>query len=495
MYGRIPFASHKRLLVAAACLALLVAMRPTAAAAHPLGNFSVNLHSHIVVGSAGVDLRYVVDMAEIPTFQEWGGVTPGRQEQVSYLERTAATLRDGLRLEIDGVPSPLALQDATIAFPAGQGGLSTTRIELELFAQVPDAATNEQHAIAYRDDNFADRLGWHEIVIGAGAGVVLRDLGVPSRSISDELRKYPADLLSSPLDVRSATASVAPGSSGTERRPLTAKAPAAEDRLAALVAVDLGQPAALAGALLAALLLGAAHALSPGHGKTIVAAYLVGSRGTPRHALFLGLVTTATHTIGVFALGGLTLYASSWFLPERIYPWLGMLSGVMVVLVGASLLRSRLRIARGSTALHDHDHSHDEQHIHEHAHGQHGHSHLPPVAAGGRVTWRSLAPLAISGGLAPCPTALVLMLGAIAAGRVGLGLALVTVFSAGLALVLTCVGLLFLYGGKRLVRLRATQRPLAGVAFRLLPLAGAVVVTLAGALITLRAALDTGLLG
>jgi len=479
---------NRRLLVTAAVLAFACCLRVAPAAAHPLGNFSVNLHSHVAVGSERVDVRYVVDMAEIPTFQEWGGTAPGQQQRAEYLERLAPVLRDGLRLDIGGTRAALELQDATIDFPPGQGGLATTRIELQLWAALPQPPTGGQRTIAYHDTNFADRLGWHEIVVDTGPGVVLRESTVPSRSISDELRTYPADLLSSPLDVRSATVSVAPGSNQPVQRPRASIA-AAEDKLAALVAVDLGQPAALAGALLAALLLGAAHALSPGHGKTIVAAYLVGSRGTPRHALFLGLVTTATHTLGVFALGLLTLYASRSILPERIYPWLGVVSGVLVVLVGTSLLRNRLRIARAGAAP-AHSHQHEHLHMHEHAHGQHSHSHLPPHTDGTGVTWRALAPVAISGGLAPCPTALVLMLGAIAVGRTGLGLVLVTVFSAGLALVLTGIGLVFLYGGRRLHSLQAARLPLAGIAFRLLPLAGAVVVTLAGVLITLRAALE-----
>lgn len=487
-------ARPSRLLFAAACLALFL-LRPAPAAAHPLGNFSINLYSHIAVGTERVAVRYVVDMAEIPTFQEWGGTAPQQQQQTAYLDRLAPVLLHGLQLDLDGKPAVLELQRSSIAFPAGQGGLLTTRIELELAAVVPDSAAGGQHHIVYQDNNYADRQGWHEIVVDAGPGMLLRDSAVASSSISDELRAYPADLLSSPLDVRSATATLAPGAGGTQQ-PTSVAGKAADDTLAALIAVDLDQPAALAGALLAALALGAAHALSPGHGKTIVAAYLVGSRGTPRHALFLGLVTTATHTIGVFMLGVLTLYASRWFLPERVYPWLGVISGVLVVLVGASLLRSRLRSARAGAQPHGHDHSHDglyqDGQLHEHAgaHGHHGHSHLPPAGAGTRVAWRSLAWLAISGGLAPCPTALVLMLGAIAVGRAGLGLLLVTVFSAGLALVLTGIGLLFLYGGRRLSTLSAARLPGVGVALRLLPVAGALTVTLAGLLITLRAAIE-----
>src|SRR5207237_365252 len=157
----------------------------------------------------------------------------------------------------------------------------------------------------------------------------------------------------------------------------------------------------------AALFWGAAHALSPGHGKTIVTAYLVGQRGTPRHAALLGLIVTATHTIGVFSLGFVTLALSQFVVPDRLYPWLNLVSGVLVVAIGASVLRSRLR----------------HRNAHEHGHDRH-HEHGP--------SGRSLVAVGVSGGLLPCPSALVVLLAAISLHRIAFGLLLIVAFSAGL---------------------------------------------------------------
>ena len=197
--------------------------------------------------------------------------------------------------------------------------------------------------------------------------------------------------------------------------------------------------------------------MSPGHGKTLVAAYLVGTQGTAEHALFLGLATTITHTAGVFALGFITLALSQFILPEQLYPWLSAASGLLVVCIGLSLARRRLRPGRSqstilcmtmttamTTAI-SHDHSHDHGHDHTH---DHGHSHLPPGAGGKPVTWRGLLALGVSGGLLPCPSALVLMLGAISLNRIGFGLLLIVAFSLGLAGVLTMFGIVLVHAGK-----------------------------------------------
>jgi ABC-type nickel/cobalt efflux system permease component RcnA len=210
--------------------------------------------------------------------------------------------------------------------------------------------------------------------------------------------------------------------------------------------------------LLLAFGFGAMHAMSPGHGKTVVGAYLVGSRGTIKHAVFLGLTVTITHTLGVFAIGLITLFASNYILPERIMPFLSFVSGLLVFFIGVTLFKDRLYGALGwktNGHHHGHEHSHDDGHTHSdedghthdgltHTHGGSTHTHLPPE----NITWRNLLALGISGGLLPCPSALVLMLSAINLNRVGYGLVLTLVFSFGLAATLTAVGLLFLYAGK-----------------------------------------------
>jgi len=238
--------------------------------------------------------------------------------------------------------------------------------------------------------------------------------------------------------------------------------------------------------------LGAIHALSPGHGKTIVAAYLVGSRGTMAHAVLLGAMVTFTHTISVFALGLGTLLLSQYVVPEKIIPWLGAISGLSIVVIGASLFYKRLLRLRATPHHHnpdhdhdhhhhdhphDHDHAHGHDHAHDHVHGPGGHTHVPE----GDVTLGSLLALGASGGLVPCPSALVLLLSSIALGHVGLGLILLVSFSFGLAGVLMGIGMLVLYAKDLLPDPAHTSRhPL----FRLVPVLSAFVIVCLGLLMT-----------
>lgn len=482
---------------------LLPASVPTATA-HPLGNFSINLYSRLEVGSERVDITYVVDMAEIPTFQEFGGTAVDPQTQNEYLARKAEELRSGLRLTTDGQRRELIVVEKALSFNPGQGGLKTTRIDLALSGSVPRLAADTQRTLEYTDTNFADRLGWHEVVVQAGSGAKLVRSDVAAEDVSDGLRIYPEDMLSSPMDVREAHVIVAPGAASqvSPRRSVAADLPST-DRFAALMTTEQLTPQILMLSMLAALALGAVHALSPGHGKTIVGAYLVGTRGTVRHALFLGLTVTTTHTIGVFILGLITLYASRYILPEQLYPWLGVLSGAMIIVMGLTLLRQRVRVARGGTHHGDHEHPHeqssDHEHMHDHdhgfghEHGPHTHMHVVPGADGSPVSWQSLLALGISGGLIPCPSALLVMLSAIALGRVGFGLLLIIAFSVGLAGVLTGIGLLFVYGGHWISRIGGGRMQRLGQGLRLVPIASALFVTTAGIVITGQAMVQAGL--
>lgn len=296
-------------------------------------------------------------------------------------------------------------------------------------------------------------------------------------------------------------------------------------------------------AIVGAFAWGAVHSMSPGHGKTIVGAYLVGERATPKHALLLAMTTTITHTIGVFALGLVTLFAAKFILPEQLYPWLSLISGILVAAIGFNLLKSRLRSGKSKQFLtgvnrthhshaphhsHDHgelhaspspDHAHDththsDSHSHEishshshdrpepyhhdpahnqtHRHGHdHSHSHLPPGADGSPLTWRSLVAMGVSGGLVPCPAALVLLLSTIAVGNVGLGLVLVLAFSLGLAGVLTGLGLMLVYT-KRLFQ-QIPSRRLRLV--KMLPAVSALGILLLGCGISAKALFDLGWVG
>jgi ABC-type nickel/cobalt efflux system permease component RcnA len=242
--------------------------------------------------------------------------------------------------------------------------------------------------------------------------------------------------------------------------PLLALATAPPNRLGSLLAASSSDPAVALGALALALFLGAAHALTPGHGKTIVAAYLVGSRGRVTDAVFLGAIVTLTHTASVFALGLVALYASHQMPVERIFPWLSLASGALVAGLGAWLLYRRL----GGHTHHHHHHDHE----HPHHHHPHDHDH----AAVGRT---SLLSLGISGGLVPCPEALVVLMISLSTGRLAFGLAVLLAFSLGLAAVLIAIGIAMVLA-QPLMRRWTGDSPW----LRRLPVASAAIITLAG---------------
>jgi ABC-type nickel/cobalt efflux system permease component RcnA len=281
-------------------------------------------------------------------------------------------------------------------------------------------------------------------------------------------------------------AAESPAEPATASTPPQQNAPGAVvrgDKLSALLNNrDLSLGMALIGMAMA-FGLGAAHALSPGHGKTLVAAYLVGSRGTARHAIFLGGMVTLTHTISVFMLGFVTLFLSRYVAPEKISPVLEIIASVSIAWIGAMLLYKRIRALNGHSHshghdhAHDHDHSHDHEHGHDHDHGPHGHSHVPE----GDVTLGSLIALGASGGLVPCPSGLILLLGAIRFHRIGLGMLLLVAFSTGLAAVLTAIGLAVIYAKQLLPDSEKTR---SHPAFRLIPVLSAGVVLCIGLVMT-----------
>ena len=473
--------------------------------AHPLGNFTINHFARLEVGREKVKLHYVIDMAEIPTLQELqtittnSGSSPSKAELDAYIERLTANYPDGLVLLIDGVRVPLNLVAKNVSLLAGAGGMQTMRVECDLLGLPPTIGT-PVHRLRFDDNNYSERIGWREIVISPLRQVSVFDSTAYASAVTDELKSYPADMLSAPLDERRVELSFTAGPIPSGAHLLQARngrpaVAASRDRFAELIAVpELTVGVALLG-LLMAMLLGSLHAMSPGHGKTVVAAYLIGSRGTARHAAFLGLTVTITHTAGVFALGIATLLASAYILPERLYLPLGFLSGLMVAGIGFSLLMRRLQTIR-SEHSHDHHHAHHAHHAHDqatdhhrhthtpdhhhehteaHSHGGPKHTHVPPGVDGSPVTWRSLLALGISGGILPCPSALVVLLAAISLHRVGYGLLLVIAFSFGLAGMLTAVGIAFVYAG-RLIKPSNRFNRLA----RIIPVASALVIACAG---------------
>ncbi|MGW0659228.1 HoxN/HupN/NixA family nickel/cobalt transporter [Streptodolium elevatio] len=482
-----------------------------AASAHPLGNLSVNQYHGLTVRPDRVDDFAVVDLAEIPTLQERERIDTDRDgtaapaELAAYAGRTCAGVAGDLRITVDDRPSSVRVIAARAEQPRGSGGLATTRVECELTAPV-DLTREARLKVA--TSHLGDRVGWREFT-AVGDGVALPDDGTPRVSASTQLRSYPTDLLSSPLDVRAIDLQTRPG---TDAAPGKAAAPdgplpvfvedaygAVQDTFHNLVGADRITVGAGVAAVLLALLLGASHAALPGHGKTVMAAYLAlrgadGRRQGVRDAVTVGATVTLTHTAGVLVLG-LLLTGSASLTGDTVIAYLGAASGVLVVAVGVSLLRAALR---GEGLAHGHAHEHgDGHHAHDghahygHAHervlvaaavaaphhdghgaqpsaaghtAEHGHthadaqtpahSHTPatrPETSTARPRRRLLVGMGIAGGLVPSPSALVVLLGAIALGRTAFGVLLVLAYGLGMAAVLTAAGLL-------LVRVRERVR-------------------------------------
>jgi nickel/cobalt transporter (NicO) family protein len=414
------------------------------AEAHPLGNFSVNHLTIVRVSDDRVDVRYVLDQAEIPTFRERG------LSDAEVLERKRSEVAKRLQLTVDGRRVTLRAAGAPVlTHPAGQGGLRTTRLELPLTAPARGA-----RSVAVSDGTFPGRVGWIAVQARPGERTDVRTRA-PATDPTGGLRRYPQDLLASPSDVRDASFAVRSGTgtliAGSGRVSAGGGDARGEDGFAGLLAGD----GVLVLLLLAAFGWGAVHALSPGHGKAMVAAYLVGTRGSTRDAIVLGATVTVTHTAGVLALGAVALGLSAWILPEQLYPWLTLISGLLVVSVGAAVLRGRVR-----GLGHSHAHGHDHHHHHR----------------------RSLLAMGASAGLIPCPSALVVLLGAVAQHRIGLGLVLIVAFSAGLAATLTGLGIAVVHAGRVLARLPVPGRLAAAV-----PAVSAALIVVVGLVLTIQA--------
>jgi ABC-type nickel/cobalt efflux system permease component RcnA len=435
----------KRLGLVVALLIALVA--PAVSDAHPLGNFSVNHEAIVRIDTGAIHVTYLLDQAEIPTFRERG------LEPAAVLARKRGDVLRGLALTVDGRRVALhAAPGATIAFPAGQGGLRTTRVRLPLVADVERA-----QRVDLSDGTYPGRVGWRAVVARPGDGTAVRSTA-PAGDPTMGLRRYPRDALKSPLDVRSARFDVRPGD-GTLTAPRAPGGDYVEEGgkgdggFAGLFADAASGEGVLALLLLAALGWGALHALSPGHGKAMVAAYLVGTRGRARHAVALGAVVTVTHTMGVFALGLVTLALSQYVLPEDLYPWLTLASALLVLGVGGAVLRQRVRARRAHAHSHHHHHHHDD------------------------LSWRGVLAMGAAAGLLPCPSALVVLLAAISQHQVALGLVLILAFSLGLALTLTALGLAVVW---------AQAVPLPPRLVAVLPTASAVLIVGVGLVLTLK---------
>lgn len=512
---RRPAAILLSLLLAASAL-LPAFARPEAAAAHPLGNFTVNRYARLELYRDAVDVHYVLDVAEIPTFQLLDTIDPdgngaSAEELAAYAAEVARTLPRNFDLTLEGRHLEVTTLSSDARLVPGQGGLETLR--LAVVYRAPVEATSEARDVTFTDRNYADRIGWKEIVVRPSEGSAATVEESLTRDLSSALQDYPQSALSSAPSVSNAAFEWQPGSGLAA--PETAALLVAAASKAGGIRFDTllshrGSLTVVLASLAAAFGFGMLHALGPGHGKTVVAAYLVGSRGTVRHAFALGITVTATHTSMVYLLGFVTIAASAFIVPERLYLYLGLISGVSVIAMGAGLFATRLRGLRPSEGEHRHGlfgrpHSHAPASVvapevagHPHSHEREEHPHVDSeevhavseAADPPRITWRGLLTLGVIGGLLPCPSALLVMLAAISLGQVLYGMLLIVAFSLGLAGVLTGIGVSLVLG-KRLSRLLPTaalaRHPSLTRALVYLPAASALGITAAGFLMTYQA--------
>ncbi|MDX1984568.1 MAG: hypothetical protein SFV51_30130 [Bryobacteraceae bacterium] len=487
-------------------LALVLILGAAALAAHPMGNFSISHYARFEEKRGHLDLTYALDLAEIPTFELLRDWNLDRESARAQLEaRAGGQAREWLahlKITVDGKPVAARLGSCQLVIADGAGNLPVMRITAR-------AVLNARPGkLEYEDLNYPDRAGWKEIVMP----------GTPD--ISKALTAYPEDSTSAPpqqlrasMEWRAPAVATPVMTAAAQEIPKQEAAPPAStaggpkesapgtvqkgDYLSQLLGNQNLSFGMILMGLGAAFGLGAMHALSPGHGKTIVAAYLVGSRGTFGHAMFLGAMVTFTHTVSVFLLGLGTLFLSRYVQPDKIIPVLSVVSGAMIVWIGAALFWKRLKKLAGEhhhdheyehAHAHAHAHGHDHRHDHDHHHHDHGHHHGPgghTHVPEGEVSMGSLVGLAVSGGMVPCPSALVLLLSAVALGRIAFGLALLTAFSLGLAAVLIGIGCAVLYA-KHL--LPDTPKVTDSTLVRVLPVVSAGVITVVGLVMTAVAA-------
>jgi ABC-type nickel/cobalt efflux system permease component RcnA len=440
--------------------------------AHPLGNFTINHLTKLAFERDRVLVHYVLDMAEIPTYQAMRDVTPDGKMDARQLAAWAITesrtLTPLLELSADGHAVPLTIDLASAHTNPGAGGLPTMYLTIDAHGSLPVGAATATRRIAYNDATFPGRLGWHDVVV------------VPASEPTRELTHYPSALIGSPRQTTSVgiqvaadgrtTISVTPEISADTS---TSAGPAASqlrsNQLSDMLARGTSDWGFVVLTFLVAIALGALHALEPGHGKTLLAISLVGARATVKQAAILASALTVAHTIGVLALGVAINLFKGYFVPETIYPWITLLSGIAIAVIGARAVHRQIlerqplehAHAHGHAATHPHDHTHVHDahghvhpHPHPHDHGDgHTHAHddleharahaipgIAPLTFGGTV-WA-----AMSGGIAPCPAALVVLLAAVALNQVAYGIFVIVAFSFGLAATLTGLGIAVVRG-------------------------------------------------
>jgi ABC-type nickel/cobalt efflux system permease component RcnA len=480
--------------------------------AHPLGNFTINHLSEISLNGNRAHVRYVLDMAEIPTYSVMRERDPSGRlsatQLAAWAQDQAKTTATQLTLTFGATPLPLTLLDASARTRPGAGGLPTLYLIADYAASLPKNASALAGTLAYHDATFPGRLGWRDVIVA------------PQTEPTRELTAYPSALLGSPRETTDVAATLVPGRAPTlaavsgETAQSTTPAIASagltrSNQLADMLVSGSRSPWFIVLTLLVAIGLGGLHALEPGHGKTLLAVSLVGARATFSQAAILAGALTVAHTAGVLALGFAIIMLKGTLVPENIYPWITLISGLAVAIIGARAIQRQIqaRMPIAHVHAHGHDHSHEHAHPHEHhphghdhAHADHDHGHAHDHSHDDEAHARSHAipgnkPLkfgptvlaAMSGGVAPCPAALVVLFAAISQNVLAFGLVAIVFFSVGLAATLTGLGIGVVRGAAWL-----QNRPAFDRFVRFAPLVSAIVISSIGAIMVGQGAVEGG---
>ncbi len=507
----------RKLMVGSCVTTIALALLSTSAAAHPLGNFTINIATALRIAPDGIAVDVAVDLAEIPTLQirpqiDANGDDMLRDDELTtYRDRECARFADATRMAVDGAAVPLRSQGRSITVVGGLAGLSTLRFTCRLRGGADLAS--RPHTITLESNYASGRVGWHEVT-ARGDGMILDSSSVPETSPTDALTSYPAGSLTSPPDVRRAEMRahaggerLAPDDDAAVPSIHASSLPGVDRATRSFAGLIASRDLTLRLGLLSvaiAFVLGIFHAVAPGHGKTVMAAYIVGQRGTLRQALGVGATVTFTHTAGVLALG-LLISVSTVAAPDRLYPWLGALSGLLLASIGLGLLLRARRMRRsglpglwhshapgapGHHVTHDH-HAHDH-----HAHDHHAHDHHAPAPAPAPAPtiaptvlgWRWIVAMGFAGGMVPSPSALVVLLGAVALGRTWFGVGLVCAYGLGMAFTLVAAGLILVRARVHIERIVVSDRGVrAAQMLAVMPVITALVIVVGGLLVTARA--------
>jgi len=412
------------------CALVMALLSAVPASAHPLGNFTINHLAKVRTSARAIAIKYVLDIAEIPSFQimHERGIDGSRRDPAlaRWAQDEIGVVTTGLHVTADGHLLELRPGAARAITRPGAGGLPLLYWTDEFRAALPSAAIGRIEIV---DGVYPGRIGWKDIVVA------------PDTEPTHELRSYPNALLGSPRDVAGVALRLSRDGRVIARSvtsdqivptPAGSASLVRSSALSDMLAKGAANPWIVLLTLAMAIGLGALHALEPGHGKTLLAVSLVGARATSKQALVLAVALTFAHTAGVLALGVLMLAAAQWIVPENVYPWVTFASGAIVAALGANALSRYVKSRRGEA----HDHGHD-----------HGHEHRHEAPAGDApLSFKSVVLVAMTGNIAPCPAALVVLLAALTLHQLAYGLVVVVAFSIGLAAVLTGLGIALVHG-------------------------------------------------